>query len=265
MAFTGSGTIRGRGRTRAGAAAGVGGFDRHRAGAGDDESELRRVGGLDLSKVKFVRDATRPWQYCYLPNGTYVGFGPNNGITTELINANQGFYSEYVQDYLYRAARWLMDRTKGDGLRLDAVKHVHADFFGATYGVDKDSSDYGYTGQVQRQFNITRGFSDGNHRDTVFNTEAPRDDAMMFGEHLGEPPAYGPFIDSGMRLVDNVLRNNMNSKLGNPSDGLNGFDAPGAGGFAAAAGVTHAQSHDNDYAARRELQHAYYFTREGMG
>lgn len=28
------------------------------------------------------------------------------------------------------------------------------------------------------------------------------------------------------------------------------------------ARATHAQSHDNDYAARRELQHAYYFTRE---
>lgn len=221
--------------------------------------------GATFPKVKFVRDATRPWQYCYLPNGTYVGFGPSNGITTALINANQGFYSEYVQDYLYRAARWLLDRTKGDGLRLDAVKHVHADFFGATYGADKDSSDYGYTGQVQRQFNLTRGFSDGNHRDTVFNTEAPRDDAMMFGEHLGEPPAYSPYIDAGMRLVDNVLRNNLNSKLGNPSDGLGGYDSPGAGGFSAAHGVAHAQSHDNDYAARRELQHAFYFTREGMG
>ena len=27
----------------------------------------------------------------------------------------------------------------------------------------------------------------------------------------------------------------------------------------------HAQSHDNDYAARRELQHAFYFLREGLG
>ena len=27
----------------------------------------------------------------------------------------------------------------------------------------------------------------------------------------------------------------------------------------------HAQSHDNDYASRRELQHALYFTRAGIG
>ena len=30
-------------------------------------------------------------------------------------------------------------------------------------------------------------------------------------------------------------------------------------------GVMHAQSHDSDYAVRRELQHAFYFTRAGMG
>ena len=30
-------------------------------------------------------------------------------------------------------------------------------------------------------------------------------------------------------------------------------------------GVTHAQSHDSDYAARKELQHAFYFLRDGLG
>lgn len=232
---------------------------------GDTNQNFGSSEGSTALKIKFIRDLARPEQYCYLPNGTYVGFGPGNGITTELLQANPAFYSERVEDYLNRAARWLIDRTKADGLRLDAVKHVRADFFGATYGVDKDSSDYGYTGQVQRQFNISRGFSDTNHRDSVFNTEVGRDDAMLFGEHLGEPPAYGPYIDSGMRLVDNVLREQLNGKLGNPSSGLEGFDAPGSGGFAADQGVMHAQSHDNDYAARRELQHAFYFLRQGLG
>lgn len=232
---------------------------------GDTNQNFGSSEGSTALKIKFIRDLARPEQYCYLPNGTYVGFGPGNGITTELLQANPAFYSERVEDYLNRAARWLIDRTKADGLRLDAVKHVRADFFGATYGVDKDSSDYGYTGQVQRQFNISRGFSDTNHRDSVFNTETGRDDAMLFGEHLGEPPAYGPYIDSGMRLVDNVLREQLNGKLGNPSSGLTGFDAPGSGGFAADQGVMHAQSHDNDYAARRELQHAFYFLRQGLG
>lgn len=215
-------------------------------------------------KIKFIRDLTRPEQYCYLPNGTYVGFGPSNGITQALLQANAGYYEERVEDYLNRAARWLMDRTKADGLRLDAVKHARDDFFGAT-GAGKDESDYGYTGQIQRQFNITRGFSDTNHRDSLFDTEKGRDDAMLFGEHLGSPPGYDGYIDRGQRLVDNPLRSEFNNRLGNPSSGLNGYDQPGYGGFAANVGVMHAQSHDNDYAARRELQHAFYFLRQGLG
>jgi glycosidase len=230
--------------------------------------------GSTIQKISFVRSPQNPERYCYKPSapgqkhssdqGTYVGFGPSNGITLADISSNTAFYSEYVEDYLHRAARWLIDRTKVDGLRLDAVKHVPDDFFGAS-GAGADSSNYGYTGKVQQQFNLSRGFSDwSNHRDTVFDTEKPRDDAMLFGEHLGQPPAYAGYIDRGMRLVDNDLRSNFNNILGNPSSGLNGYDQPGSGGFAPGVAVTHAQSHDSDYAARRELQHAFYFTRTGL-
>ncbi|MFZ4765984.1 MAG: alpha-amylase family glycosyl hydrolase, partial [Roseimicrobium sp.] len=248
-------------------------------------------------KIKFIRDYDRPENYYHDKDRNYIGFGgliqmarqPTNlGPTATdaeakawaqaYLAANKSAYEEYVQDYLHRAARWLMDRTKADGLRLDAVKHIRADFFGATFGTDKDYNDYGYNGQVQRQFKITRGFNHSrfnfnnpsgetraNLRQSVFSTEIPRHNAMLFGEHLGEPPAYGPFIDSGMRLVDNPLRQQFNDKLGNPSNGLNGYDNSGAGGFAADVGVMHAQSHDNDYAARRELQHAFYYLRAGLG
>jgi len=151
--------------------------------------------GDTIPKIDFVRQPSNPEYYCYIPTapgqkhsagqGTYVGFGPGNSITSSFISANASFYSERVEDFLHRSARWELDRTRADGYRLDAVKHTPADFFGATYGADKNSSNYGYTGQIQAQFNLTRGFSDwDNHRNSVFNTEIARDDAMLFGEHL---------------------------------------------------------------------------------
>ena len=232
---------------------------------GETNLNFGRTEGSTFPKIKFLRHPDHPEYYCFTPDGTYVGFGTSNGITKEMLQQNREFYSERVEDFLNRSARWLMDRTKADGLRLDAVKHVRADFFGATFGADKDSNDYGYGGQVQRQFNLSRGFSDPNHRDTLFDSEKARDDALLFGEHLGEPPGYGEYVDAGMRLVDNPLRQQFNDRLGNPSSGLQGLDQPGAGGFAPEVGVMHAQSHDNDYAARKELQHAMYFTRAGIG
>ena len=241
---------------------------------GEWNNNFGRNEGDRIKKISFVRHPQNPDYYCFKPTapgqqhsqnqGRYVGFGPGNGLTAADIAAAPAFFSELVEDMLHRAVRWKMDRTRADGLRLDAVKHTPEDFFGAT-GAGADASRYGYTGQAQEQFNLSRGFSDwGNHRDTVFDTEKPRDDAMIFGEHLGQPPAYGGYIARGMRLIDNDLRSNFNNLLGNPSSGLQGFDQPGSGGFDPSIAVTHAQSHDSDYAARRELQHAFYFTRAGL-
>jgi hypothetical protein len=233
-------------------------------------------------KYSFVRDLNRPEQYDRDKDGNVVYFGwlidraraalGVNATAEQLrdhakayIVANRSAYIEDVGAYLIRAARWKMDRTKADGLRLDAVKHVPDYFFGQMSGGNKNDSDAGYLGGVQRQFNLTRGFSDPNHRDSVFDEKRGRDDAMVFGEHLGQPPGYGGYVDSGMRLVDNDLRSQLNGNLGNPSGTLAGLDSPGAGGFSASVGVTHANSHDNDFAALKEMQHAHYMFREGMG
>ena len=68
-----------------------------------------------------------------------------------------------------------------------------------------------------------------------------------------------------MRLVNNPLQSDMNKVLGNPSVGLQGLDQAGSYGFNGSLGVMYAQSHDNDYASRRELQFALYLTRAGIG
>ncbi len=234
--------------------------------------------GSTYPKIKFLRHPANPEYYCYDANGVYVGFGANNGLTAAYLQQHADFYSEYVQDFLNRSARWLMDRTHADGLRLDAVKHVPADFFGAD-GAGKDYNAYGYIGQAEQQFNITRGFNDTkfnygsqgglvNLRESYFDTEKPRHNAMMFGEHLGEPPGYSDYFNRGMRLVNNPLQSNMNNVLGNPSSGLQGLDVQGSYGFGgddSGISVMYAQSHDNDYASRRELQFGLYLTRAGLG
>ena len=215
-------------------------------------------------KMSFVRHPANPEYYDHDPAGNYIGFG---NVTQAMLDNNPGAYSEDVGGYLMRALRWLIDRTKVDGLRLDAVKHVPSFFFGVQGGPDMDSSSLGYTGQAQLQFNRTRGFSDWNHRDTVFDTEKPRDDAMIFGEHLGTPPGYAEYVAAGMRLLDAPLHRHMNNVLGNPSATLVGMDQKGYSGdpsFNDATGVMFAQSHDDDFYNRRELQHAYYLTRAGL-
>ena len=214
-------------------------------------------------KIKFVRHPNNPEYYCYAPDGSYVGFGTGNGLTAQILAQNSGYYAEYVEDYLSRAVRWEMDLTKADGLRLDAVKHVRSDFFGATYGTDKNSSTYGYLGQAQQQFNLTRGFVNANLRATLFDTEVPRTNAMFFGEHLGGT-AQQPYIDSGMRLLDNNLQGTL---INNLSFGpLTGMDQPGGGGLPGGSGISvgFAQSADNGYMPKRGLAHAFLLTRLGL-
>jgi glycosidase len=219
--------------------------------------------GSTHPKIFFVRQPNNPEYYCYKPDGTYVGFGTNNGITTAMLAANPGFYGEYTQDFLSRAARWELDRTHADGLRLDAVKHVRDDFFGAEYGSDKNSSTYGYLGQISQQYMITHGFTDTDYRHATFNTEIPRTDAMYFGEHLGGTPQQ-PYIDAGMRLLDNSLNSTLNNVLA--TGPLNGLDSDGGGGLSGGSSVEvgYAQSADNGYAEKRQLQHAFLLTRAGL-
>ncbi len=246
--------------------------------------------GSTFPKISFVRNPNNPEYYCFDANGNYVGFGgllnlaPNplpagfasaHDWAVNYIAINPSAYSEYVQDYLNRNARWLIDQTKADGLRLDAVKHVRYDFFGATYGSDKDFSDYGYLGQAQRQFNLTRGFNDpkfnvpggsttqSDLRETVFNTEQPRHNLMFFGEHLGGT-AQQPYIDGGSRLLDNNLQGNLINDL--PTGPLNGLDQPGGGGLPGGPGISvgYAQSADNGYMPKIQLAHAFLLSRAGL-
>ncbi|MFH0880868.1 MAG: alpha-amylase family glycosyl hydrolase, partial [Lentisphaerota bacterium] len=229
--------------------------------------------GYTHPKISFVRQPTHPeyYDWAYTPTGmAWVGFSSTN-ITTNMIAQYADSFKEDVGGYLCRSVRWLIDKTKVDGLRLDAVKHVPGYFFGDQTSAGKDASDSGYCGQAQRQFNLTRGFIDwDNHRDTVFDTEKKygRNDLMMFGEHMGEPPPYGDYWAAGMRLLDARTHSTLNDKLGNPWASLDGLqNSAYSSGFqmGESLGVYYAKSHDDNVAYREELHNALNLTRAGLG
>jgi glycosidase len=212
----------------------------------------------------FIRHPSNPEHYydTNLPSfsGGMHGFNGTNGDPI----------AENTASYLIRSVLYLLDQTKCDGFRLDAVKHVPDYFFG-DYG---SATANRYCGRIQAMFDWVHGYGNnvlGNgyvegddNRNSNYDAEAVRNDALLFGEHLGEPPSYDGYLGRGMRLLDNPLRDNLNNILGNPSASLAGYEQRDAGGFSAPNRVMHAQSHDNAFAARRELQNAYYFFREGI-
>jgi glycosidase len=151
---------------------------------------------------------------------------------------------EDVNAMLIRSIRWTIDQTACDGFRLDAVKHVPSYFFGMQGGA-KDPSSAGYLGSAQAQFNLSRVFKDwSTHRDSCFSNNVPRNDLMLFGEHLGAPPNPADYLAAGMRVANDDFANNV-------------------GGF---SGMMYCLSHDNNYMAgsERSAAHQYMLTRAGV-
>jgi glycosidase len=195
---------------------------------------------------------------------------------------------EDVTAYENRAAAWTLYTTKCDGFRLDAVKHVPVNFFGNETGQTDDPSFAGYAGAIQAMYDYVHGYgsnvlkngyveADGN-RNSLFNTEAPRNDAMLFGEYEPSAMAAGEdfydYLNSGMRLLNFPLYSQMNSVFSGASmSGMDGRDyiPPGSncdanGNFSAAQAVNLPQSQDDGSCcpANQGMEDAYFFMHEGL-
>lgn len=222
--------------------------------------------GSTTPKLSFVRQPGQNSLYMVTNQPAIAGspwrpFNGTNGVPQ----------AEDVNSYLIRAVLYTLNETKCDGFRLDAVKHVPSAFFG-----DTTASWNGYCGAIQAMFDYVHGYGanvlgngydeSDDSRNSCFDTEAPRNDALIFGEHLGEPPTYGEYIARGMRLLNSPLRDRMNSALGGDSS-LSGLDQRSFGAISPVQSVMFAQSHDASgcCATHRDLQNAYYFLHEGIG
>ena len=230
--------------------------------------------GSTISKISFIRHPNNP-EYYLDPAGPSLG-GPWHSFYT----TNGTPVADDVTAYLIRAAMWILYTTKCDGFRLDAVKHVPSPFFGVSSNNPQtdDPTFSGYTGGIQAIYDYVHGYgnnvlgngyveTDGN-RNSVFDTEAPRNDAMLFGEHLGPPPSYQEYLNNGMRLFNTPLRSQLDSAL-QGRVGLIGLDQRDyfpPGGFTPVQGVQFAQDQDHALCCvtHREMHNAYYFMREGL-
>ena len=246
--------------------------------------------GDTTNKPVFVRFPGR--QDLYMDtNGPLLGIGWG-GAGWRPFDGHGQPVPEDVSTYLCRAVAWTLYMTKCDGFRLDAVKHVPVDFFGNETGQTDDPSFAGYTGIIQAMYDYVHGYgsndlgngyieTDGN-RNSLFDTEAPRNDAMLFGEY--EPSAlsagndFYDYLNSGMRLCNFPLFSQFNSAIGNygGSPGLYSMDGrdyipPGGncdanGNFSAAQAVNMPQTQDGGTCcpADETLENSYFFLHEGL-
>jgi len=136
---------------------------------------------------------------------------------------------------------------------------------------------HGYGGNVTGNGYVE---TDGN-RNSCFDTEAVRNDAMIFGEHVNAPPDFQDYLNDGMRLMNYPLFGQMNSVLGG-GGGMQGMDARDYNppqecctengttycypAYSPALSVMFAQDQDSVACCpvHREMQDAYYFMHEGL-
>ena len=257
--------------------------------------------GNTITKPAFVRFPGRPDLYMDT-NGPSLGsglgtgwpatngYGPVNGWRP--FDGNGQPVAEDVSTYLCRAVAWTLYMTKCDGFRLDAVKHVPVNFFGNETGQTDDPSFGGYTGAIQAMYDYVHGYgsnvisngyieTDGN-RNSLFNTEATCNDAMIFGEYIPAALAAGDdfydYLNSGMRLLNQPLYNQFNGVLDNPDSGAGfwGWDGrdytPPAGNcdsngnYSPAQAVNMPQTQDGGTCcpANQGMEDAYFFMHEGL-
>ena len=244
--------------------------------------------GNTTSKPVFIRFPGRPDLYMDT-NGPLLGSGWG-GAGWRPFDGHGQPVPEDVSTYLCRAVAWTLYTTKCDGFRLDAVKHVPVDFFGAETGQTDDPSFAGYTGAIQAMYDYVHGYgnnvsgngyleTDGN-RNSLFDTEAARNDAMIFGEYIPSALPQGEdfydYLNSGMRLLNQPLYLWMNTALAGASlSGMDGRDfTPSCSGcncdrngnFSMAQGVNMPQTQDDGTCcpANEGLENAYFFMHEGL-
>ncbi len=152
---------------------------------------------------------------------------------------------EDVRELQMRWIRWLMLEVKADGFRLDAIKHVYPNFYGADFPGDPIA----FNAVIQDTYDEVHGHSDVDDADLI-------DDAAIFGEAFtNNCDELKPYIDTGMRALDFPLfgalgqLNGADNDIGQlsaprPGGGCDDVHYGAFGGLNRRSGVAFAHSHD---------------------
>lgn len=167
--------------------------------------------------------------------------------------------AEHPTDFLNRWINWLGYEMDYDGVRLDAPKHVTADFF----GVPGDSSAFNHN--IQYNYKDRHGYTNFNNIDQMYlNDLRRRDSALIFSEFfIGAQSEVDYWKNFGvkMRYLDFPRKSGMIRPAF--SDG-NLAALTSFAGFSPNEGVMFAQSHDEGPPGKLELAYAYLLLRTGV-
>ncbi len=165
--------------------------------------------------------------------------------------------NEHPVDFLGRWINWLGYAMDFDGVRLDAPKHVIADFFG--------TPGWGFNHEIQFNYKHRRGWDNWTNVDELYqNGLRRRDSALIFSEFfIGDQSEIDYWRNFGvkMRYLDFPRKSQMIWPAFNNGNlaALSSF-----AGFSPAEGVMFAQSHDENPPWKLELAYAYILTRVGV-
>lgn len=208
----------------------------------------------ELVSLIDVRTETHDWGFAAEPS-PYVRH-PGQYDKYPFQSPGQALPNENVRQMLGRWAHWLGDAMDYDGFRLDAAKHVVAEFYGGPGA--------GFLHEAQWSFDSRRlNAYDANVPDLYLN-DIRRNDMLMFAEiFTGSSATFDYWRNASvkMRYLDFPMKQSV---IGNAFGGNLGALASIGVALDPTEGVTFIHSHDQNAPSKMRLGYAWLLTHVGV-